>query len=395
MDLSDSMNWEIGSATVPIDPNDARWGIVTSALDSVSNELAMNFNVGIGGFPAPCQDIRGRNCRDTLSICSEQRLPHPLLQMQSGRNGSVLRNAYDGLDPIGTTPTATALTQTLSNKSYVLSGDAYAASRSHAVVLITDGEPNSAGGVCSQTTDIPGTVSAAKALADAGVPVYVIGIAGVNETTMEMIAAAGGGENPSDPDRTWYPASDVSALSSALRSIASATIGCNVVLADNNMGDAEWARASVAVTVDGKTSLVPRTNWTLSVGSPTTIELTGSSCQALQSSARSGSEIAIDVRVGCASMCAKDEVCGDGVDNNCNGEVDEGCDASCFCTNEQSCGGDCPSGCIPMPEQCDTLDNNCDGQVDEGCCIAEEEACDSADNDCDRRIDEGCTPVIR
>ncbi len=395
MDLSDSMNWEIGSSDVPIDPADARWSVVTAALDSVSDELAMNFNVGMGGFPAPCMDVRGRNCFDSTSICARQRLPHPLLEMQSGRMGSLIRQAYAAIDPIGTTPTATALEQTLVEKTYELSGDTYASNRSNAVVLITDGEPNSSGGVCSQTLDIPGTVSAAKALADANVPVYVIGIAGVNEGTMEMIAVAGGGENPGDADRTWYPASDVSALASALRSIASATIGCNVVLADNNMGDAEWERASVAVTVDGKTSIVPRSNWQADVGNPTTIELTGSSCSNLQSSARAGSEISIDVRVGCATACAADEVCGDGVDNNCDGQIDEGCAASCFCSTTQSCGGGCPTGCIPMAEQCDTLDNNCDGQVDEGCCIAEDEACDAVDNDCDRKIDEGCTPILR
>ena len=46
-----------------------------------------------------------------------------------------------------------------------------------------------------------------------------------------------------------------------------------------------------------------------------------------------------------------DEVCDDLVDNDCDGEVDEGC-----------------VPCVPVPEVCgDTLDNDCDGQVDDGC----------------------------
>ncbi len=41
------------------------------------------------------------------------------------------------------------------------------------------------------------------------------------------------------------------------------------------------------------------------------------------------------------------EVCGDGLDNNCDGEIDEGCE------------------CIPSEEVCDGLDNNCNGEIDE------------------------------
>jgi len=46
---------------------------------------------------------------------------------------------------------------------------------------------------------------------------------------------------------------------------------------------------------------------------------------------------------------AKAEVC-NGIDDNCNGLVDEG--ISC-------------QSCVPLPEVCDGKDNNCDGQIDE------------------------------
>jgi hypothetical protein len=47
------------------------------------------------------------------------------------------------------------------------------------------------------------------------------------------------------------------------------------------------------------------------------------------------------------------EIC-DGMDNNCNGFIDEGAKNAC-------------GACGPVPaEVCDGRDNNCDGKVDEG-----------------------------
>jgi len=141
-----------------------------------------------------------------------------------------------------------------------------------------------------------------------------------------------------------------------------------------------------------------------------------------------------------------EEVC-DGVDNNCNGAVDE-----IFPEQQQLCGFEenisygvgvctpgimtCDSGSLicaghtgPTDEICDGLDNNCDGSVDEsivnstaivcyegpegtmaigecragvryctdggfdgpcdGQVIPQEERCDNLDNDCDGEVDEG------
>lgn len=77
------------------------------------------------------------------------------------------------------------------------------------------------------------------------------------------------------------------------------------------------------------------------------------------------------------------ETCGDGIDNNCDGQVDEGC---VQCVDSDSDGyfsyaaGSCPQGndCDDSDpevnpgaeENCDGIDNNCDGRTDEGCCEA-------------------------
>ncbi len=79
----------------------------------------------------------------------------------------------------------------------------------------------------------------------------------------------------------------------------------------------------------------------------------------------------------------REEQC-DGLDNDCDGDTDEGLTNAC-------------GECGPAPrELCNNIDDDCDGEVDEGtgACVCGNplyqpipEACDGADNDCDGRID--------
>ena len=118
----------------------------------------------------------------------------------------------------------------------------------------------------------------------------------------------------------------------------------------------------------------------------------------------------------------QDEICDDGIDNNCNGKVDENC--SCIVGAKQPCYsaldktkgvGVCKSGiqtCLPegiwssclnevtpTEELCDALDNDCNGIIDDGvtklcensCQDEPQELCDGIDNNCNGKIDEFCS----
>ena len=99
----------------------------------------------------------------------------------------------------------------------------------------------------------------------------------------------------------------------------------------------------------------------------------------------------------------------DGIDNDCNGKIDDGltrpCSTECGQGTEKCVLGEWVGCTAPQPdvEVCDGLDNNCDGKVDEGlptnacgtCGETPKEVCDGVDNNCNGKIDEDTCPPGR
>ena len=360
IDRSASMAWSTSAGRCPIGNEPSRWGVAQDALTQLLNNFSDQIRFGLLLFPGPNSLQCGNaNCQEGAIIHNIGERAAASINADIGSmratpcyNESPGAGVHSGNMCFQSTPLGGALFLA------AIYGGLGEATRDNYVLVLTDGEENCNGD--------PSTAVALIRGRDPEVKTFVVGftqgVAGARDE-LNAMADAGGTATANNP--RYFQADNGQELEEAFSAIANTVISCTIQLS----GTPPVAERLYVTLAGGPVErdqshtegwdYDPNTN---------RVVFYGQACAQLQGQR----EASLEVIYGCpGEECAPEtEVC-DYADNNCDGEVDEGC---------EECG----------EEICDQdFDNDCDGIIDEGCeGCGGPEICDGVDNDCDNEIDE-------
>ncbi len=293
---------------------DRKWPTIVTVLGSLVVQLGPRANVGAAVFPDPHHN----GCTPGIEVAPLQRGDAPA--GTAGPTATTLLTELGGLSANGGTPTAATL-RALGPMIAALPGKTY-------VIFATDGGPN-----CNTTADCgvdecelniestsaactPGgsidcctdsqygsplscldsdpTIEAVTAIAQSGVPVYVVGVPGSAPyaALLNQLAFAGGTQRATMPYYYAVNSTDQADLTAAIFAIAASITGTCTLTLDDTPPDP----MSVNVFLDEM--VLPQAGpdgWTLE---GKTVTILGQSCQEIQTGA------VLDVRVvaGCPTF---------------------------------------------------------------------------------------------